>query len=116
LDAASKEKGKGKGKAKAVADGAPPSPMLGDPPSKTAAGKRKRPPIDPFAGYGGGQDTGSPGAPADTSSATSRSGTKVRRIHIEDFSAEAPSGTNTPSGGEDKGKRSRKRSKKKAVS
>jgi hypothetical protein len=137
LDAASKEKGKGKGKAKA--DGTPP-PILGDSPSETTAGKRKRPPMDPFAGlcpfsppqisllsqpilsfftgYGDGQDTRSPGAPADTSSAT-RSGTKVRRIHAEDSNADAadaPSATNTPSGGEDKAKRSRKRSKKKAVS
>jgi hypothetical protein len=47
LDAVSKEKGKGKGKAKA--DGTPP-PILGDPPSETTTGKRKRPPMDPFAG------------------------------------------------------------------
>jgi hypothetical protein len=47
LDAASKENGKGKGKAKA--DGTPP-PILGYPPSETTAGKRKRPPMDPFAG------------------------------------------------------------------
>lgn len=137
--ASSKEKGKGKGKAGAVVGVQVTSTPLPDdpPPSSTTAGKRSRPPMDPFAGlyrfrslessylpqpsflfagYGDSPDTRSSAAPADTSTATStlRSGTKIRRIHMEDFSAEASSG-NTPSGGDDKAKRSRKRSKKKAA-
>lgn len=43
LDAAGKQKDKGK--AKAVA------PMHDVPPSETAVGKRRRPPVDPFAGF-----------------------------------------------------------------
>jgi len=76
--------------------------------------------VDPFAGYGDGPDTRSSAAPADTGSvrtSASRSGTKVRRIHTEDLSAAASSGTITPSGGEhkDRAKGPRKRSKKKVA-
>jgi len=87
------------------------------PPSSTAAGKRRRPRIDPFAGYGDGPDTRSSAASAETRPTPSalRSGTKIRRVHKEDVSAEAPGGSSTPSGGEDDVKKSRKRSKKKAV-
>lgn len=135
LDAAGKQKGKGK--AKAVAGG---TPIHDDvpPPSGTAAGKRRRPPVDPFAGlcpffslpssfgyltshsfllagYGDGQDTAAPADAGFTTNAP-RSGTKVRRIHKQDFSAEASSGTNTPSGGEhQEAKRSKKRTKRKVA-
>lgn len=44
LDAAGKQKGKGKAKAVAPMHDVPP-------PSETAAGKRRRPPVDPFAGF-----------------------------------------------------------------
>jgi hypothetical protein len=48
--ASSKVKGKGKGKAKAVVYGTS-TPLPDDPPpSETTAGKRSRPPMDPFAG------------------------------------------------------------------
>jgi len=110
LGAAGKQKGKGK--AKAVAGG---TPIHDDVPprSETAAGKRRRPPVDPFAGYGDGQDTAAP-VDADLTTNTSRSGTKVRRVHKQDFTAEPSSGTNTPDGGEhQEAKRSKKRSKKK---
>lgn len=46
LGAAGKQKGKGK--AKAVAGGTPIHDVL--PSSETTAGKRRRPPVDPFAG------------------------------------------------------------------
>lgn len=46
LDAAGKQKGKGKGKA--VASSTPIHAI--PPPSETASGKRRRPPVDPFAG------------------------------------------------------------------
>lgn len=135
-DAAGKQKGKGK--AEAVVGGTPIHDV--PPASETAAGKRRRPPVDPFAGlcpllllpssscyltqpsflltgYGDGQDTA---APTDAGFTTDipRSGTKVRRIHKEDLGAEASTGTNTPSGGEhqDQAKSSKKRSKKKAAS
>ncbi|KAI0001734.1 hypothetical protein BJV77DRAFT_1063138 [Russula vinacea] len=86
------------GKANAV--GSPIPDVL--PPSPIAAGKRRRAPIDPFAGYGERPDTRSLAASAETDSTPSalRSGTKMRRIHKEDVSAEASSSTNTPSGGE----------------
>ena len=106
--ASSKEKGKGKGKGKAgtVVD-VTSAPIPDDnPPSSTTASKRRRPPMDPFAGlyrfrslvssylsqpsflftgYGDSPDTRSV-ASADTSAATStlRSGTKIRRVHMED--------------------------------
>ena len=147
LDAASKGKAKGKGRAKvAVADGTTPIPDV-PPPSETEAAatgkRRRRPPVDPFAGlflpffaassfshlptnflflftgYGGGPDTRSSAGPADTGTvrtSASRSGTKVRRIHTEDLSAAASSGTNTPSGEhKDRVKGQRKRSKKKVA-
>jgi len=113
LGATGKQKGKGKAKAKAVVGGTPIHDV--PPASETAAGKRRRPPVDPFAGYGDGQDTAAPADAGFTTNA-SRSGTKVRRIHKEGLGAEASSGTNTPSGGEhqDQVKRSKKRSKKKS--
>ena len=109
----------GEGKANAV------GPFVPDvsPSSSTAAGKRRRPPIDPFAGlcefpwltfsipltfhsagYGDGQDTRSSAASPekDPAPSASRSDTKIRRIHKEDVSAEASSGTNTPSRVENK--------------
>ena len=135
LDVTGKQKGKGK--AKAVAGGTPIHDV--PPPSETAAGKRRRPPVDPFAGlclffccpqvlvistspsfllagYGDSQDTAAP-ADAGFMTNTSRSGAKVRRIHKQDFSAEASSGTNTPSVAEhqDQAKRSKKRFKKKVA-
>ena len=108
------EEGEGKGKASAVD---PPVPDV-SPPSSNPAGKRRRPPIDPFAGlcdfpphvfhllqlfhsagYGDDQDTRSSAASAekDSTQSASRSGTKLRKTHKEDISAEAASGTNTPS-------------------
>ena len=123
-------KGKGKGKAKAVdapiiisaPDDAPPSDIK-------IPGKRRRPAIDPFAGsciaslahisnivsqrfftlgYGDDPDARVPALAAPAA--------KAQRIHMEDVSVEASSGTNTPSGGEprDGVKKSRKRPKKKA--
>jgi hypothetical protein len=129
--------GKGKGKAKAKA-AVPLTPD--DSHSEATAGKRRRPPMDPFAGllqlplahvcpsnpqlsfpagYGDGPDTRPSGTSAETGSkpSASRSGAKVRRIHLEGVSAEASSGPNTPSGGEnhDKVKKTKKRSKKRAA-
>jgi len=108
--------GKGKGKAKAKA-AVPLTPD--DSHSEATAGKRRRPPVDPFAGYGDGPDTRPSGTSAETGSkpSASRSGAKVRRIHIEGVSAEASSVPNTPSGGEnhDKVKKTKKRSKKRAA-
>lgn len=128
LDVAGEQKGKGKAKAVAPMHDVPP-------PSETAAGKRRRPPVDPFAGfvpfvalkfwhltrpsfllvgYVDGQDTA---APADATNA-SRPDSKVRRIHKEDVGAEASSGAHTPSGGDhqNQAKKSKKRSKKKIAS
>jgi len=117
FDPASKGKGKAKGKAKAIG-----SPVMdGAAPSESAVGKRRRPRIDPFAGYGDGPNTRSSTASAETGSTpnASRSSAKVRKIHKGDLSAGVSSGTNTPSGAEhqpeDKAKISRKRSKKKAA-
>jgi len=127
LDAASASKGKtkakGKGRAKAaVGDGTTPIPDVPLPSETEAAAtgkRRRRPPVDPFAGYGDGPDTRSSAGPADTGTVrtgASRSGTKVRRIHTEDLSAAASSGTNTPSGEhKDRVKGPRKRSKKKVA-
>ena len=103
------------------------------PPSSTAVGKQRRPPIDPFAGlcgfpgslfpftflyagYGDGQNTRSSAASAETGPTprASRSGAKNRKIHKEDVSAEASSGANTPSGVESvkKSRKPRKNAKK----
>jgi len=118
LDPASKGKGKAKGKAKAIGSPVPD----GAAPSDTAVGKRRRPRIDPFAGYGDGLDTRSSSASAEAGSTpnASRSSAKVRKIHKEDVSGRVLNGTNTPSGAEhqpeDKEKKSRRRSKNKAAS
>jgi len=107
-EAAGRGKGKGKGKGKAKAVDAPIISTPDAPPSDTKIpGKRRRPAVDPFAGYGDDPDARSP--------ALAASGAKARRTHMEGVSAEASSGTNTPSGGEqrDRGKKSRKRPKKK---
>jgi hypothetical protein len=78
-------------------------------------------------GYGDGPDTPAPGrssaasaAEPDSAPSTSRSGRKIRRTRKEkeDVSAEALSGGNILSGGEHQDKvekKSKKRSKKKAV-
>jgi len=75
-------------------------------PSETGIGKRRRPPIDPFAGYD--PRPSAPVAETDTTSSSSRS----RRMARTNIGADTSSGTNTPSGrGKDRVERSRKRSK-----
>jgi exosome complex protein LRP1 len=95
------------------------------PPTSAAARKRRRPAIDPFAGYGDGPDTparssAAPSAETDSAPSTSRSGRKIRRTRKADVSADqALSGGNILSGGEKRQdtveKKAKKRSKKKAV-
>ncbi|KAI0304595.1 hypothetical protein BC826DRAFT_977107 [Russula brevipes] len=95
--------GKGKGKAKAKAA----VPLARTILTRGTAGKRRRPPT---LALGNVPETGS-------KPSASQSGAKVRRIHIEGVSAEASSGPNTPSGGEnyDKVRKTKKRSKKRAA-
>lgn len=126
-DGGDEEEEKDEGKGEADAAMASPLPIPDVPPSSSAAvRKRRRPSIDPFAGYGDGPDTStrsSAAASAETDSApsTSRSGRKLRRTRKEDVSADqALDGGNILSDGEkhqDKvEKKSKKRSRKKAVS
>ncbi|KAI0274955.1 hypothetical protein BC834DRAFT_965413 [Gloeopeniophorella convolvens] len=104
---------KGKGKARAVDAAATPEVA-----SSTSGSKRRRPPVDPFAGYGDEADTRSPAAvnPTGEAPTIARTGTKARKIRLDDASVDASSGSSTPAGGEpqDGTKKAKKRPKKKA--